>query len=196
MNREEIIYLIENKKWKEVVLVGEPATEPLVASLATIRISAYRFVIKALGEIGNPVAVPTLIQFLNSADNHIRCYAINSLGRIGDSRAVQPLIDQLKNPNKYVRREAAKALGNIGDPGAIEPLIILLTHSDKYLKRDAAMALSSINDPRSASSLIGFILNRKPFFRETIQEKIVVFIRLREIQSWALALRENYNWRQ
>lgn len=109
---------------------------------------------------------------------------------------MNPLIAALNDYNKHLRREAAIALGLIGDAAAVDSLTRLLTHPDKYLRRNAAKALIRINDPRSAHPLIGYILNAQPFFWEEQLNKIADYFRLREVRSWAIILRDNYNWRQ
>ena len=193
---EQINFLINNRQWKELVRIGEPAVLPLIEGLRTAKISSLRFIASTLGEIGDPRAIETLIHFLHMGHYYLRSSAIISLGKIGNPLAVEPLIKKLKSYNIKLRREAALALGAIGDPTAVEPLIELLTHSDKYLRRNAANALVRINDPRSAFPLVGYILTLHPFFWEGQRNKIVKFFRLNELQSRWIIMRDNYNWKQ
>ena len=106
------------------------------------------------------------------------------------------LIHELKSDNKHLRRESAISLGLIGDQAAVDSLTGLLTHPDKYLRRDAAIALTRINDPRSAHLLIRYILNSKPFFCERFRIYIAKLFRLIALESRAITVRDNYNWRQ
>ena len=194
MIREKITQLINQKQWEKLIQIGEPAVLPLIDSFATTKVSAIRFIVSALGEIGDPRAVEVLIQFINRRDIFVRISAIKSLGKIGHPLAVEPLIGLLKSDNITICREAAAALGAIGDSRAAEPLIALLTHPDKYLQRDAAIALTHINDPSSAHPLIAYILQRKPFPGEELRNKLVKLFRLKEFQSWRIKVRDDYNW--
>ena len=196
MNTEEINELIKRKQWASLVQIGEPAVEPLIASLARIKFSSIRFVLATLGDIGDRRGVETPIQFANTKDYYIRSSAIKSLGKIGDPTAVEPLIKVLISRNKNHRREAAKALGMIGDPKATEPLIGCLTNPDKHLELEAALALVKIDNARATNRLIRSILNRKLSFWENLRNHIVKIFRLAEVQSLAITVRDNCNWSQ
>jgi HEAT repeat protein len=104
-----------------------------------------------LGEIGDPKAVPALIEALK--DPVISWIAADSLGKLGDKRAVQPLIASLGSDEKWLRRNAAKALGRIGDPAAVEPLIGLLSDGKHDVRQAAAAALGTIGSPGSIAAL-------------------------------------------
>jgi HEAT repeat protein len=104
-----------------------------------------------LGEIGDPKAVPALIEALG--DPAISWIAAESLGKLGDKRAVQPLIASLGSDEKWLRRNAAKALGLIGDPAAVEPLIKLLLDGKHDVRQAAAEALGTIGAIESVGAL-------------------------------------------
>ena len=53
---------------------------------------------KALGETGDPDAIPALIYALDDWDTNVRSEAIRALGMLGDSRAVPPLTMVLEHP--------------------------------------------------------------------------------------------------
>ena len=74
----------------------------------------------ALGKIGDPVAVPALIQALRDKQPAVPSQAAIALGQIGDTAALPPLIGTLKNDkDNRVRQDAATALGKIGDATAV-----------------------------------------------------------------------------
>ena len=104
-----------------------------------------------LGEIGDPKAVPPLIEALG--DPVISWIAAESLGKLRDARAVQPLIASLASGEKWLRRNAAIALGQIGDPSAVEPLIKLLSDRKHDVRQAAATALGMIGSKGSVSAL-------------------------------------------
>ena len=195
-SEDEINLLMKTRSWDELVRIGEPAVDPLIAGLRRNKISSARFVLATLGNIGDRRATATLIEYLKLGDYSLRCAAAKGLGKIGDPDAVKPLVFQLTCQNKSLRREAAQALGLIGDSAAVDPLIRLLSLPDKYLQRDAAVALTLINDPRSAHPLIGYILKRQPFFWEELRKSLATFLGLNALRSQFITVRDNYNWRQ
>jgi HEAT repeat protein len=113
---------------------------PLLASLVdhpsdNVAVAA----IEALGWIGGPRAVQTLITAVRSA-NFFRVFpAIDVLGRSADPRAIPPLTALLADPT--YRMEAARALGKTGEAAAIAPLASLLSHPSEATVRLAASAL-------------------------------------------------------
>lgn len=104
-----------------------------------------------LGEIGDPRAVPALIEALK--DPAISWIAAESLGKLGDPRAVPPLIAALGSDEKWLRRNAATALGRIGDPAAAGPLTTLLSDGKDNVRQAAASALGMIGIKESVASL-------------------------------------------
>ncbi|MHC4227966.1 MAG: HEAT repeat domain-containing protein, partial [Planctomycetota bacterium] len=64
----------------------------------------------ALGKIGGPEAVPSLIRVLTNRSKSlpVRQAAAGALGKIGDPRALQPLNNALKEPS--LRSAAAAAI--------------------------------------------------------------------------------------
>lgn len=77
---------------------------------------ARRRAILALGRIGNPVAVPHLVEILGGDRNpQIRALAAFSLGEIESHMAAQALLERIedKNEDSLVKARAAEALGKI-----------------------------------------------------------------------------------
>jgi HEAT repeat protein len=117
----------------------------------------------ALGQIGDPAAVPVLARKLSERipgtgllsrvtrgrreeDEFVRRAAAAALGQIGDRAAVPALIDALSKERTEddVRREAARALGLIGDPAALPALRAALSARDPHLSRIAFEALRKL----------------------------------------------------
>ena len=97
------------------------AIEPLIAALedlANRRIAVY--LLSALGDFGDPRAVPVILDLLQSESTDIVCFAASALGQIGDDRAFAPLLDILEHGQTgkpaWVRPFAAEALGRVGRP--------------------------------------------------------------------------------
>ncbi|MFA5049531.1 MAG: HEAT repeat domain-containing protein [Candidatus Micrarchaeia archaeon] len=106
---------------------------------------------KALGLIGDPRAVGTLIEGLKDKDSDVRKACMKALVEIAktDENTLELLIQTLKNTlGLNVKFHCAKALGQIGDPRAVGVLIEVLKDEDSDVSESCAKALENINDPR------------------------------------------------
>jgi HEAT repeat protein len=104
-----------------------------------IRWSAMR----ALGRIGNSLALPDLIALLaKSKTNETTCWQVAlTLGRIGGKEVVDPLIELLGDKHALVRQFAAEALGKIRSKQALRALIPLLSETEINVFREVFKAL-------------------------------------------------------
>lgn len=77
-----------------------------------------------LGQLGDPRAVPPLIQALRDEEDEVVEKAAEALGQIGSPEAVEPLLDVLDvhTLDWGIRVKTAKALEMIGDPRALPVL--------------------------------------------------------------------------
>ncbi|MBC7225425.1 MAG: HEAT repeat domain-containing protein, partial [Anaerolineae bacterium] len=67
----------------------------------------------ALGRIGDPQAVPGLLEMLMDENEDVRQEAARALGEIGDPQAVPGLLEALWDEKWWMREAAAGALGKI-----------------------------------------------------------------------------------
>jgi HEAT repeat protein len=86
--------------------------EPLMGSLNDTH-HKKEVAIRSLGKIGDPQALPTLIDALQDENWEIRSMAARSLGQIGDSSATEALINAMQNDTEAVRWYIIQALTNI-----------------------------------------------------------------------------------
>ncbi len=108
-----------------------PATRAAVAS--------------ALGRIGNPRALPGLLDLLRDLAAPVRIAAARSLAELGDESAVNPLVDELRDDDPAMRLAAVEALGRIGSRLADGPLSALAgTDPSPDVRQAAEKALRRI----------------------------------------------------
>jgi len=107
---------------------------------------------EALGKIGDPSAIESLMVMLKNEDslNQQRAYPV--LGNIGPL-AVEPLITALKDEQVFVRRCAVHALNITRDARSVKPLGIALADSDTEVRRWAALVMFGINNHESVTLL-------------------------------------------
>ena len=111
----------------------------------------------AMGEIGDPKAVPDLVKLLGSKDNYTLIAAVEALGGMRASAAFEPL-DALANNDSietFITKKAIIALGDIGDARAVPTLVKAMFKERKgvsfYL--ESSYALYQIGTP-SADALV------------------------------------------
>jgi hypothetical protein len=117
-------------------------------------------VCRALGYIGGPEAVESLISRLGDRDPGVAVAAAKGLGETGSLSAVKPLLGRLEHPDRLRRHWAVLGLGRIGGPEARAALTEVLRREEKRkdrLVRKAAAELLKEMGPLSeeAKALIG-----------------------------------------
>lgn len=69
---------------------------------------------RQLGNLQNPIAVPSLIKGLSDVNDDVRIQSAYSLGRLGDASALKPLYELIeKNSNTQVQAAGRNAIDKI-----------------------------------------------------------------------------------
>jgi HEAT repeat protein len=118
-----------------------------------------RYLALTMGHLGDPRAVPALIQGLNDTESDNQIYDMWALGSIGDASAVPDIVKKLEAKDPAIRRTAAYVLGALKDPRAIHDLTVALNDSSEDVRWNAAIALAQLNDA-SGSELLMHLLDR------------------------------------
>ena len=128
----------------ELELRADESLDPLIDALTNSRKKQIRLnAATLLGAIGDPKAIPALIETLRDNNKLVRREASTALSRMGEP-AVEPLIETLDDEDWKVRGAAAWALGNLNDERAIPALEKLLDDESGFVKQGAQSAISSI----------------------------------------------------
>lgn len=107
---------------RSLVKINKPAVPFLIKTLG-VRDKYIRWKsIKALGLIGDKMAINPLLNILDDEDELVRMRVVEALGKIGGKEIVNPLIGLLDDEDEYVRIYTIEALGQVKDPRAIQPL--------------------------------------------------------------------------
>ncbi len=93
------------------------------------------------------MAVPALLEHVETPHEDVRKFVIDVLGGIADPRAVPALVAAMDDPNENVRSTAAENLGLIGSEDAVESLLASLGRGDLQLQYNSLKALASIGKP-------------------------------------------------
>lgn len=116
------------KRANAIFLLGDikakSAVDSLILLLGNKRYNP-RWILYALGRIGDKKAVPYIIPYLKDKKEPTRIYAASALSRLKDPLSIPPLIESLNDRYFTVRSAAENALVSIGDtsiPWLIEEL--------------------------------------------------------------------------
>lgn len=143
---------------QELVKIGTPAVEPLIAALKDPNDQVRESAVDVLLRIKDPRAIEPLIAVFKDPKPKIRWGAVGAVEQFG-TPAVEPLISALTDADALVRMNAAGILDRLKDPRAVEPLISALKDSDSTVRAVAAGALVWIKDPRMVEPLIAVLMN-------------------------------------
>ena len=105
--------------------VGQAAVPALEEAAAAERAETRGAAVDALGDMGLPAAIPSLIDALDDSEDWVVRHSLLALARLGAQAAevVPRLSGCLRHENRYVRAKAALVLRRVGTEEATEALI-------------------------------------------------------------------------
>ena len=140
---------------------AKAAVVPLMQALASW--PSRRYVAAwALGEIGDPGAIPALVTALGDRDVEVAKYAARSLVKLG-KEATPALLGALDSPSRPTRHYAVRALGEIQDPRSADALLAMRGKVDQEVhlwalgrlgdRRGYEIVAAAVADPDAAVRL-------------------------------------------
>jgi len=110
--------------------------------------------IEALGGIGDPEAIPTLVAALGDDRSNVRQAAARALARARTPDSVTALIASLQHRDPLTRRSVIEALGEAGDARAVDALSRVLCERERPVRDAAVRALGRIGSPDAVDALV------------------------------------------
>jgi HEAT repeat protein len=130
------------------------ATQTMIELIPSAEYNFKCSLISALGEIGDPRAVPILFEMMDgTSSGSVAISAYSALSQIQDPRIVPGLLERLSSPNVRLRAYAADCLGKIRAQNAVPALIEGLSDENSSVRANAAEALGRIMDPSALPAL-------------------------------------------
>lgn len=123
---------------RALVRLNRKAIEHLLAYLPEASPRGAAGAVRALGDIGDPIALDSL---LRQADGPSRPEVLRALGKLKDKRAEAVLIAGLSDPQWRHRMFAAMALGGAGTAAAVPQLRVALEDEEMVVREWAARSL-------------------------------------------------------
>lgn len=151
--------------WERCVAIGAPAVRPLLLILEEDRAEQRENAARALGRIGDPLAIDGLAARLADEDYAVTRAAGEALVEIGEA-AAGAVIEALRNPRARV--QAAWTLSQLAqrldDPAilstAAEPLVAALQSADAGTRIWAARALGYVGGETATEALKSALSDR------------------------------------
>ncbi|MDN5279073.1 MAG: hypothetical protein PWR01_3038 [Clostridiales bacterium] len=170
---DEIVKMDDNQRYlirKSIVKIGSRVVESLMRLFKFKNPEILSFSASALGEIGNPRAVPVLITGLSHEDWNVRRTCAYALTEIGE-RGVEKIAEALKSANDDVRYWVTRILESIGEPG-VPYLVKALKDPNREIRFFAAKALAGSFDPNVVRHLIDSLSDEVWSVRKVAAESI------------------------
>ena len=141
----------------QVLAANRDVISPLIELLSDPQPDLRMHAALALGNVGDPVAVPALISALDDEEPNVRFHAIEALGAIGAGDAVDRLADIARSGDFFLSFPAVAALGRTDDPRVASALTSLL--DDELLRPAVVDTLAQTGDEDAVAPLVA-VLNR------------------------------------
>jgi len=176
---DALIAQLGTRYWEEavdaLVVIGDPAVEPLIAALNREEGFTSARTCRALARIGTPSAVVAVFAAMHSQNVQVRGEAALALQDIKSEKATQLLIEVLsKEPVWRVRMFAARSLGETGSDKAADALLKALADPSEYVRGEAAAALGRLKSARSVEPLLHASRDENGFVRQRATEALVM----------------------
>ncbi len=105
--------------------------------------ATQREAVQALGDIGDPLAVPELVNMLDERDENLKGAIVEAIGKIG-TEAIPDVVEKLNAEDWRVRRNATEALWLMRDPETVPGLVTALTDWHDVVRHAASGALAEL----------------------------------------------------
>ncbi len=153
---------LRNSAAEAVVRLGSAPASLLIKLVNDQDADVRKFVIDAMGAIGDPVFVPSLLHALDDPEVNVASAAAEQLGAVGDTDAAEPLMQAvLRRDDVLFRFSALGALGLLAAPVQVPEELVKL--ADQGIFRKAVFeCLGAVSDESSFKLLLdGFSCRQK-----------------------------------
>jgi HEAT repeat protein len=132
---------------------GQRTTRLLIEQLAAPDVEVREAAVMILGQVGDPAAVPALVDLLVQ-DDELTITTAGALAKIGDRRASNALLDLLGHPSAAVRQAVISAINSLGHPDMARQTIALIQDPDPRVRESAVKIAGYFGYPECADLLL------------------------------------------
>ena len=135
-------------------LKGEAVTKAAAAQIAKAEPKVRVALIEVLGQRGDAVAAPAIIEATRSAEPAVRVAAFRALGFLGDPAAVPILAEAAAKGDGAAQEAARDALARITGKGVREALAAQLSNANPAVQAELVRALGLRRDAAAVPALL------------------------------------------
>lgn len=176
---ETLVALIQKPEARREVIEalsrhGPHVARMLVRILHSGNLESRLATIQALGRIGDPGALPALVDVMRQ-DERLAIAAATALGQIGDIRAFRPLLEGLRTPSRPVRQALIGAINSLGHPDMARHITQALGDPDPHLREGAVRIASYFAFPESFAGVLACTQDENEDVCEAALEGVALF---------------------
>lgn len=188
---------LRNSSIEALARLGRRSLEPLLGAMEKVPAQAQKFLVEALGELGELAAVPALIRAVEGADPNTTAAALDALSQIGGPDAERALRAHLRHEDPFQRMAALEGLERLRARLSFDELEPLL--HDRFVLRAALGLLGGTGDERAIDPLVDALGDRSsalfssaiPALLRLSEESVGLEARLRErLKSLEASIRQ------
>jgi HEAT repeat protein len=174
-----------------LVARGAHSTSVLVQELGSEDGEVRRAAAVALGRIGDPKALPPLLELLNEEEPTTVITAAGALGAIGHASAFDGLFAILAHDHPAVRHAAVSAINSIGHPDTETRALGLLESGDERLRESGARIAGYFGYASCLDKLVALMSDESINVRRTAVEHLGFFDDARVLPALSYALKDD-----
>ena len=191
------VEILENEGFRPdlyriLLLIGSAGvTEGIYGRIPIARPPANKVLVRLAGEIGNPAAVPELLEALQASDDaSFRSRVVEALGKLRATTAVPEILRCLKDSDSWVRRASVEALSTIGPQEHTQELLELSRDPVPETRAAVCRVAASLNPAVVGSDVERLLVDPVPEVRSEALRAISI-LSLRDSEERVASLVED-----
>lgn len=149
---------------------------------------------RALGRLGDPRAIPQLIEALADSDTDVRQAAVEACVALGALPALEEAVQH--HAHAWVRSHAAEALGKLGGLGTTAVLLAALSDAEWLVRASVAEALGKTGAAEAVEALCGLLRDSESTVRFQVVHALQALASPRAIPALVDALERERDYYQ
>jgi HEAT repeat protein len=142
-------------------------------------------IIQALGYIGDPKAIDSIIKASERRSKKVTLVAISAFKKINSKEAVFPTISLMNTFDSDVRWEGLDALSQFKDPASIEAIYPLLFDEDPKIRWKAIHTIGDMGNKNSIGKVSMLLADEDKLVRESAANVLIKLgVSEQEVESW------------
>ncbi len=157
---------------RALLVIGEPAVEPVVELMLDREHPDRQRAIEMLGSLGNPSALPSLIEVMAESEEQVAAAAQDVVVGFG-ALAVGPLLDEMESPEPAMRRAVAGALARLDE--LVRPAMLDIVEQGEPARQAIVIGILSEMRATEAAEPVSSLIGGDPVVAEPARAFLLEF---------------------